>query len=403
MNAYQVIPQYDIKGSVTQYDENLIRNQKDLGIGFLPFINLGISRDAASSVLGLDLSVLTTDDMSILPGVTSRNSVVILKQGRGTDGDAAYHKFGVSYSMNLSKSEGQSQALRGLVELAVIELAGKLTKIPYWTCLGGEPAKSEEIRAEMADWYFAMAARPPEIIAYFQNQMRRRGFYSGPIDGKFNPAIDEAIANYRSALGLSKEAVIDQKFFEIFLNTDHSKIKAPARPATFESPAPPPAPAAPPPVAKPAPSAAAPASANPPLALTVLAEADRTRIRRGEPVQLLVRPSQDAYVYCYLSDENARIMRFYPNRFATDALVPASRPLRLPGDMHFQIVFNGQGAEESVTCFALPRDVIQDLPAAVVGQDFEPLDLASLGAVRDAMTRASKGVLAESTYRFGSK
>ena len=113
-SAYEVIPQFDIKGSVSQFDENVIRNQKDVGIGFQPFINLGISRDAASSILGLDLSVLATDDMSILAGVTSRNSVVILKQGKGLDGDAAYHKFGISYSMNLSKSEGQSQALRGL-------------------------------------------------------------------------------------------------------------------------------------------------------------------------------------------------------------------------------------------------------------------------------------------------
>ena len=96
-------------------------------------------------MLGLDLSVLTTDDMAVMPGVTSRNSVVILKQGKGLDGDAAYHKFGISYSMNLNKAEGQTQALRGLVELAVIELIGKLTKVPYWTCLGGDPKTNEEI------------------------------------------------------------------------------------------------------------------------------------------------------------------------------------------------------------------------------------------------------------------
>ena len=35
--AYQAIPLYDIKGSVSQFDENLIKNQKDLGIGFLPY------------------------------------------------------------------------------------------------------------------------------------------------------------------------------------------------------------------------------------------------------------------------------------------------------------------------------------------------------------------------------
>ena len=94
-NAYEVTPQFDIKGSISQFDENVIRNQRDLGFSIQPFLNLGVSRDAASSVLGLDLSVLTTDDMSILPGVTSRNSVVILKQGSGSDADAAYWLAGV--------------------------------------------------------------------------------------------------------------------------------------------------------------------------------------------------------------------------------------------------------------------------------------------------------------------
>ena len=124
-SPYEVIPQYDIKGSVSQFDENVIRNQKDLGIGYDPYINLGISRDNASSILGLDLSVLTTLDMAVLAGVTSRNSVVILKGGKGLDADAAYHKFGINFSMTLSKSEGQAQALRGLVELAQVwSLAG---------------------------------------------------------------------------------------------------------------------------------------------------------------------------------------------------------------------------------------------------------------------------------------
>ena len=168
-------------------------------------VSEGVARDDASSILGLDLSVLATRDMSVMAGVTSRNSVVILKGGKGLDGDAAYHKFGVNFSMTLSKSEGQSQALRGLVELAVVELVGKLTKTPYWTCLGGDPQTSDEIRQEMTDWFYAMASTRLEVIAYFQNQLRRRGFYDGPVDGEFNAAIDEAVANYRAALGLSRE------------------------------------------------------------------------------------------------------------------------------------------------------------------------------------------------------
>jgi hypothetical protein len=399
-SAYDIVPQYDIKGSVSQFDENVIRNQKDFGIGFSPFVNLGIARDAASSVLGLDLSVLTTEDMSILPGVTSRNSVVILKAGRGFDGDAAYHKFGVNYSMTLSKSEGQSQALRGLVELATIELMGKLTKTPYWKCLGGDPEQNEDIKLEMADWYYAMAATRVELIGWFQNQMRQRGFYEGPVDGQFNPAIDEAISNYRAALGMERRALLDEAFFKTYLNADHSKVKAPDKPATYVAAAPGAVPAA---AASNAARATPAAAAADALKLALAAVNQQTRFAQGEPIRVTIKPTRDAHVYCYLQDENARIVRFYPNRFERDSHVAAAAGLELPGAMRFQLVMNAKGARETIACFATARDVAPLLPPTVVGVDFEALPVASLEQIRTAFLDASGGQLAQETLHVQPK
>jgi hypothetical protein len=408
--AYEVIPLYDIKGSISQFDENVIRSQKDIGIGFQPFINLGVTRDAASSILGLDLSVLTTDDMSVLPGVTSRNSVVILKQGRGFDGDAAYHKFGINYSMNLNKSEGQSQALRGLVELAVIELIGKLTKTPYWRCLNADPGTNEELAHEVSDWYFAMAANRGELIGYFQYQLRGRGFYDGPIDGKFNDAIDEAISNYRAALGLERRALLDEPFFKAYLAADHSKIPRPDKPAvaaagpgaaTATTPAPAPTAAATAPAATPAPAPAAAAPAR--LGLSLGLPSPQPRFARGEPIKLTLKPTQDAHVYCYLQDENAQIRRFYPNRFSRDSLVPASQARAIPGTMRFQLLMNAKGAKETIACFATARDIVQLLPNNVVGVDFEALPVASLDQIRDAFQQASGGLLAQEFFHVQPK
>jgi uncharacterized protein DUF4384/putative peptidoglycan binding protein len=406
--AYQAVPLYDIKGSVSQFDENLIKNQKDLGFGFSPFINLGIARDAATSMLALDLSVLTTSDMAVLPGVTSRNSVVILKQGRGLDGDAAYHKFGINYSMNLARSEGQSQALRGLVELAVVELIGKLTKTPYWTCLGvADPKKNDDTRLEMFDWFHAMAATRVELIAWFQNQLRHRGFYDGPIDGEFNPAIDEAVSNYRGELGLSREAKLSEDFFYAFLAADHTKVKRPQQPARYV----PPAPTAAAPGSPPAPAtaalgsapAAAPAQPAKPLKLSLTAPNQQTRFARGEAISLAIAPSQDAHVYCYLQDENAKVIRFFPNRFARDSRVAAARPLTLPGAMRFQLTMNRKGVAETISCFATPGDVLATLPQTLVGTDFEPLTGATLDLIRAAFQKASGGKLAQENFHVQAK
>jgi hypothetical protein len=302
--------------------------------------------------------------------------------------------------MNLARSEGQSQALRGLVELAAVELIGKLTKTPYWTCLGvPDPQANEETKLEMFDWYHSMAATRIELIAYFQNQLRRRGFYDGPIDGEFNPAIDEAISNYRAALGLSREALLNEEFFNAFLAADHTKIQRPAQPARYVAPAgvagAPGAPG----------SRAAPAPASPatPLKLSVSAPKQQTRFARGETISLALAPSQDAHVYCYLQDEDAKVIRFFPNRFARDSRIAAAKPLTLPGAMRFQLSMNTKGVAEIVSCFATPRDVMASLPQAIVGTDFEPLPGATLELIRAAFDKASNGTLAQENFRVQPK
>jgi Domain of unknown function (DUF4384) len=390
-HPFSVIPQFDIKGSITQLDERMIQKQADAGIG----VNLGSSgfsigyaKDAASAILGLDLTILNTSDLSVVPGVTSRNAVVIFKEGKAIDGDATIEKLGVNYSMSLSKSEGQSQALRNLVELAVIELFGKLTRTPYWICLGSDP-NNEAIQTEISDWFYAMQANPKELAGYFQHKLRLRGYYTGPVDGVLNPQLLEAAAKYRWALGLSEEPKIDLEFFQAYLKANHRQVVA-----KFPPPAPQPAA----PEAKPAEKQPAVQPLAEPLSIAVASVNGGHQFQRGELIKLIVTANRGAYLYCYLQDETQKIQRFFPNRFHRDSLVPAATPLEIPGAMRFQLVANDKGIKETVACFAAERDVAAKLPASVVGTDFEHLAVASLERIRDEFASAAAGTIAEGYF-----
>jgi len=116
-----------------------------------------------------------------------------------------------------------------------------------------------------------------------------------------------------------------------------------------------------------------------------------------------VRPTRDAHVYCYLQDESGKIMRFYPNRYARDSLVPAARPLALPGAMRFQLVMNAKGVAETIACFATPADVMARLPLAAVGTDFEPLAIGSLDQLRGAFAAAAAGSFVQETLHVQAR
>ena len=122
------------------------------------------------------------------------------------------------------------------------------------------------------------------------------------------------------------------------------------------------------------------------------------RFKRGETLQLWVRPTRDANVYCFLQDEDRRIMRFFPNRFQSASRVDAGG-VKLPGAMRFEIRLNTRGVKETVSCFATDRDVLPELPAAVTGPDFTPLRVTSLDVVREAFARVSAGALAQDTLQ----
>ena len=349
-DSYAVAPQFALRGTLRSLD--------------------------GGRATSLDLMLLTTQDMSVVPGTATQNAVLL------KNGNAEFVKFGQAISV---PAGGVAHAQRALAEVAVIELFGRLAKVPYWSCLGAN-ADNPAVAAEIQDWYDAMAARPAEIVTYFQQQLRIRQVYDGPIDGTVSASFKDAVVRTRDALGLSREPKLSLDLFKAYLGADIAGLQAKIRAS--------------------APAAAAAttaATAAAPLTLQVATSADGRRLTRGESLQLSIRPNRDAHVYCYLQDEKRQVTRFFPNRFQRDSRVQPATGLQLPGSMRFELTMNTRGVPETVACFATERDVLAELPAGVNGSDFQPLPAANLDQVRQAFIKASGGTLAHESLELRAR
>jgi Domain of unknown function (DUF4384) len=325
--------------------------------------------------IGLDLTLLNTQDMSVVPGTATQNAAVL----KGTQ--AEFVKFGQSISVPVG---GVAHAQRAVAELGAIELFGRLAKVPYWGCLG-VGSDNAAVAAEVQDWYDALAARPVEIVSYFQQQLRLRQAYDGPIDGSVGPEFKDAVSRTREALGLSREPKLSLDLFKAYLSADIASLQTKMR------------------ATAPATTAAAPAAAAAPLTLRVASSSDGRMLGRGEAVQLSIKPNRDAHVYCYLQDEKRQVTRFFPNRFQRDSRVQPAAGLQLPGAMRFELTMNKGGVPETVACFATERDVLAELPPGVNGNDFQPLPVATLDQVRQAFIKASGGTLAHESLELRAR
>jgi hypothetical protein len=355
---FATVPQYDLRGSISQLDENVIRSQSDSGISLESLFSIGRSKSRQFSVLGLDMSVAHTATLALVPGISSRNVTVIAKDSEALDGEATIRKIGVNFSTSFQRTDGTAQALRNMVELAAVEIFGRLTRQPYWTCLGVGPENSQ-VKREIEDWFIGMD-RAGELVPFFQEQLRNRGFYEGPIDGQATPALRQAISAYRQASNAGNSDLVDLPFFTDFL---HKPFPTP--PVRAFSPDP---------------IATAPTSA---IALR-LEKIGTSTSETG--VRLRLASNTPTYAYCYSEAGDGKFQRIFPNRQQRDARLSARKAIDL-----LPQATDGR----SVTCFAAPRELYIDMPAALRWGDFQNLNamksVDDIGRVLSAVAKMPVG------------
>ena len=378
-SPFSVVPEFNVRGAISQFDEDVRRQSSTLGLVAERF-GVRFGNEARFSVLGFDAAMVRTDSMTLVPGVASKNTTVIAKRDSSAgDGQARLLGAGAVFAFSTGRAEGTSQAARNMVELAAIELVGKLIRAPYWQCLG-HADQHPDAQREMDDWFLSMDEE--ERVVFVKERLRERRWFDGALDVVRSPAFEAALADYRRAMGLSPQGAFDADFFKRFVTqrVPLGPLAAPARkPATGAAP-----------VAEKPPAAEAPAVAVAAEAAPALAESPATldvALRRGAAGRLDLQVATDAagYVYCYAQDPaSGSVRRIFPNRFAKDPRIEAGQTLSVPGKARFRL-----DARQRFACLQAPREVYNDLPSALRWGDFDEVRLGGFEQIRQAFAASS--------------
>lgn len=365
------LPNYYIRGAVTQLDENAIDAQAGGGIA-LPFLDLGMSKDQVSSVVAIDMNIGETTSRMILPGVNASNSLIITRAGNSKEAGGRIGKVGFAFNMSLNKAEGLSGGVRALVELGMIELVGKLTGTPYWKCLQIE--KTNPVMIEQArEWYDGMAR--PDLVKLVQRKLVGMGKYTGAVDGREGGQLTSAIGAYQAEAGLIADGRINFDLYYSLLDADQPIAADPVP-------------------AKPAPVAVSQPQAGGGGPMTLKLSSDRGAkpvYRPKELLQARVELGRDGVLYCYYKDAGGTIARIYPNRFNPDPFVRANKVMSLPPEgSPFKIRFDQPRVKEQVVCYASDRDLA--LPANLKVADLTPLKVSSMEEIGNAFRKSNPSV-----------
>jgi hypothetical protein len=257
-----------------------------------------------------------------------------------------------------------------MIELAAVELVGKLVRAPYWQCLG-LPDSHPEVQRELDDWFQSMDEG--ERIAFVKARLRERRWLDGATDEAVTPEFRVALARTREALGLAAEGEVDPAYFRGFIQRPLpagplAKLRRGAAVATA-TPATPPATK---PTSQPASSGAPPARVF-------------SRTLDNGQADLQVIAAAPGHLFCFAQDPATQALRrIYPNRFMRDSRVDAGAQLSVPGSAKFTL-----DARQRFACLHTATDLYNELPASLRWGDFDEVRLKSFEEINQAFTQAA--------------
>lgn len=369
--AQTKLPDYYIRGSVTQMDDNAIRKGKGFGIA-LPFLDLGYSEDNSYDLLSIDMSIGDAASRRILPETSTSNTMLIVKGGKSGEGGGKIGKAGLFFNLDLTRSEGVGAAMRTLIELGMIETLGKFTRVPYWKCLDID-STNPTMRDTAREWFDT--AKENERLLFVQRKLQAINRYPGKLDGLMSPELKTAIAEYQASTQLIADGRVNFDLYYSLLDDTQNTLAALPKtpPAAAAAPGVASAVQTPPTVASVQQSMqAAPAkAADTPYQFTLQSErGSGPRYRIGEFLQASLQASHNSSAYCYYEDASKVSARIYPNQFQASPAIQAGRPVALAGQ-GFRIRFDRPG-KERLACIGSDREIV--VPPALTGfRDLTPI------------------------------
>ncbi len=389
-------PALYVSGAVAFVDQNVINNRFDVGTS-ASRLETGYSRDKNATIIGMELHLGDFRTRTLIPGLDSANEVIIGTGGQGLDLAGRISDYGWQFNVGRNYTQGSGAAMRTLVELAMIELAGKWARVPYWQCLTLDQTHPG-FQRQLRDWYDEGDANVHQALV--KKSLTGSGYLNTqtaqlPIN---HPTVRSALARYQVDHGMVVTGELNFATYEralrnyVMLGENGQFIRVgwspdssrPPVPTVFDG------------QVTAAPVGPALGTETGPLELDLQIEnlaADKSVFEQGTQIFLSATVSRNAHLYCYMEQAQGSVMRLLPNPTNSSSQVSANQAVRIPDWMVPNpgfVLDAGSPGEESVMCLTTDNDLLAKLPAGLQLPGLRPIaGFVGLQSIRDAYRTAA--------------
>ena len=231
-------PQLYIRGSISQRDARVSDTEAgaDWDRDTTPTSGLtGLRFDGyrTLTVISVDMHLVQYPSRRVLPGASVANAMVVVAKGFRGEATGLIDMTGLDLPLQIDRVESEGQAVRSLIELGIIELLGKHSGVPYWTCLEDPAtnARATEARHREHVWRLDRSE-----IRTAQTMLINLGYLTGTPTGQLDASTRRAISTFQAEENLLPNGVVD---FDLMERLRERSAQTRTSPQTATVPAPP--------------------------------------------------------------------------------------------------------------------------------------------------------------------
>lgn len=375
--GYQ-LPQFYIRGAITQLDKGIAVDSSTIGISF-PWVNPSFSKDQSLATMTIDLNIGDVVKHQIIPGMHTTNTITLISSGKSFDTEGIIKKANVFFDVVEDRSQGTHQSLRTLLELSLIEVLGKFTRVPYWRCLGLETSDPTLI-AESRDWYDSLSEQKLRLAV--QTALYTAQYYNGELDGQPSEALTLAIQKYQASHDLIANGTIDFDLYYQLLADNRAVVPSSVddededEASTLTT------------LTSRRQDDGHFSASKSPIGLNLKVLSDGFSVLGEDPVfyqgdtfQLEVSVENSATVHCFFEyhvdhpqDRRTRVVKIFPNEWQTDGDLFLGQTVTVPSsDAEFSLLLERADVNDSVACIALGEDSLLRHPVGLSENSLDDL------------------------------
>ncbi len=214
----KILPKVVISGGITEFDRGLVTKgdslEFDIEVAKEYGLNFADENKTSLSGITLDFNLIDFKTFTGIPRIQAVNGIKIHKGTKEDSLGFTVKSATFGAKGEIKKVQGRHAAVRLLVQLSMLQMIGRYSKLPYWRLVPGA-VRDEVVINQILEEYYSLTQQ--QLIAKSQELLYLHG-YQVMVNGEMDLATQKALQDFAKKQNMQVTALDHHVYLALYEN-----------------------------------------------------------------------------------------------------------------------------------------------------------------------------------------